>query len=235
MDTEPESHLGSLYHGIVRIAERVADQPPSFISPLLDWRSWLSRLDAVRGQGEIAHYRFFRGLFTGEAFLPGSSHPGVVWADPADPVYPSTELERGSAWAHTADRFRDEAVRRLAWLGDLHYWLVLGLLDRSYRSTDRTGRYQAVAQMVGCLFEIGLELGQRHHVGLPFDPLRPSYELGTDDRLALQGLIRLALEVAAVAAELAAAGLLPAAYDRHAVSALLAQLQSEAGTRPGGG
>jgi hypothetical protein len=229
IDTEPQSHLGSLYHAIGRVAARVGQDPPSFVSPLVDWPAWLSQLDAILGQGEIAHYRFFRRLFTGEAFLPDSGHPGVVWADPNGSLYPSVALERGSGWAHVKDRIRDETARRLAWLGDLHYWLILGLLDRSYRSMDRTGRYQGVAQMTQCLVAIGLELSERYHVGFPFDPLGPSYEFGADQSFALDSLIKLASEIDVVAGELAADDVLPATYDRTTVAALISPLRSPAG------
>lgn len=229
IDREPVSHLGSLYNAIVRVAERVAEHPPSFIDPMVDWPGWLSKMDWILGQGEIAHYLFFRRIFTGEAFAGGAPDPERVWEDPRSATYPSRDLERGSAWRHARSSIADANARRLAWLGDLHYWLILGLLDDSYRGRSRTGRYQAVGQMTRALWSIGTTLSDTYGVGFPFDPLRPSYELGKDKAASIQGIIRLAVEGTVVERDLAGRGLLPATYDRDALSSLIAELQGGSG------
>lgn len=229
IDEQPVSHLGSLYNAIVRVAERVAADPPSFAEQYVDWPGWLSRMGWILGQGEIAHYRFFRDIFTGEAFLPDSSHPGIVWADPTDEIYPSHDLVRGSAWKHSPTAFADDRARELAWLGDLHYWLILGLLDHAYRGRDRAGRYRAVGQMTRALWSIGLELANTYGVGFPFDPLGPNYQFGGNDQLAIHGLLRLANEAATLEQQIAAAGLLPRDYDADALTSLIAQLEASGG------
>ena len=225
IDREPVSHLGSLYNAIVRVAERVANDPPPFVDPMTDWPGWLSKIDWILGQGEITHYLFFRRIFTGEVFDPDSPDPAHVWSDPGAAAYPSRELVRGSAWSSAPSVIGDENARRLAWLGDLHYWLILGLLDRAYRGRDRTGRYQAVGQMTQALWSIGTALADTYLVGFPFDPLRPSYELGKDASTTAQALLRLALEAMSVERDLAARGLLPPGYDPDALSSLIAELQ----------
>lgn len=227
IDDQSVSHLGSLYNAIVRLVERVAADPPPFTDPLVDWPAWLSRMDWILGQGEIAHYQFFRDVFSGSAFLPDSDHPGIVWADPGDEIFPSHDLARGSAWKHSPSVFPDDDARQLAWLGDLHYWLILGLLDHAYRGRDRAGRYQAVGQMTRALWSIGVELADRYRVGFPFDPLAPSYQMGSDGRLAVDGLLRLARE--AVMVEQRIAGLLPNGYDVDALDSLIAQLEGDLG------
>ena len=229
VDREPVSHLGSLYNAIVRVAERVAARPPSFIDPMVDWPGWLSKMDWILGQGEIAHYLFFRRIFTGETFLPGAPDPEQVWQDPDSDIFPSRALARGSAWRHARPGIDDENARRLAWLGDLHYWLILGLLDSSYRGRDRTGRYQAVGQMTRALWSIGTGLADTYCVGLPFDPLRPSYELGKNAAMAKQGILRLANEAVSVETDLSGRGLLPPGYDPDALSSLIAELQGGGG------
>ena len=229
VDRQPVSHLGSVYNAIVRVAERLAAKPPTFIDPMVDWPGWLSKMDWILGQGEIAHYLFFRRIFTGEAFLPSSPDPGLVWNDPDSDIYPSRRLARGSAWRHARHVIENESARRLAWLGDLHYWLILGLLDHSYRGRDRTGRYQAVGQMTRALWSIGTELGDTYCVGFPFDPLRPSYELGKNSPMEVQGILRLAIEAIAVETELQARGLLPSGYDPDALNSLVAELQGSGG------
>jgi hypothetical protein len=149
-----------------------------------------------------------------------------VWADPDSEIYPSRPLRRGSAWRHATSPIPNENARRLAWLGDLHYWLILGLLDRAYRGRDRTGRYQAVGQMTRALWSIGIHLADSYGIGFPFDPLRPSYELGKDPQLAVQAIIRLADEAVTVEIDLRSRGLLPPGYDPDALTSLLAELQS---------
>lgn len=225
IDREPVSHLGSLYNAIVRVAERVAHRPPAFIDSMVDWPGWLSKMDWILGQGEIAHYLFFRRIFTGEAFAPGSPDPERVWHDPDSEIYPSRDLERGSAWRHAPSAIGDENARRLAWLGDLHYWLILGLLDHAYRGRDRSGRYQAVGQMTRALWSIGTTLADTYAVGFPFDPLRPSYEFGKDQKMSVQGILRLAAEAVAAERDIAARGLLPPTYDPAALTSLIAELQ----------
>ena len=229
IDEQPVSHLGSLYNAIVRVAERVAADPPAFIDATVDWPGWLSRMEWILGQGEIAHYRFFRGIFSGEAFLPNSTHPGVVWADQAAEIYPSHELGRGSGWKYSPNAFVDPKARELAWLGDLHYWLILGLLDHAYRGRDRAGRYQAVGQMTRGLWSIGLELANRYRVGFPFDPLGPNYQFGGNDRLATQVLLRLAREAIFVEQGIANSGPLPTGYDVDALNSLIVQLEADRG------
>ncbi len=226
IDREPVSHLGSLYHAILRATQRVADDAPAFLDPKIDWQAWVHRMDWILGQGEIAHYRFFRSIFTGAVF--DGDADGGVWSDPAAPTYPARQLLRGSGWEHAPDRIVSRDARRLAWLGDLHYWLILGLLDASYRGASLVGRYRAIGQMTRCLWSIGVELADTHEVGFPFDPLGPGYQYGKDPAAARHVLIRMAIEAHAVERELASAGLLPDDYAAGAIAEVLAELESEA-------
>ena len=59
----------------------------------------------------------------------------------------------------------------VAMLANMHYWLLLMLLDASYRDQDRAPRYKAIDGMTECLWHLGLELAARWDVGLPFDQL----------------------------------------------------------------
>lgn len=222
IDDEPVSHLGSLYHAITTVARRIAERPPASLHDrLVDWPGWVSKMEWILGQGELAHYRFFRAIFTGDAFDDGD-----VWADPTRAEYPSVPLERGTAWAHAPGRIVAHDARELAWLGDLHYWLILGLLDQSYRGRSRVGRYRAVGEMTRCLWSIGIELAHTHEVGFPFDPLAPSYEFGKDHAAATAWLLRLAREAASVEGGLHDRGLLPVDYATDALPVLIAALEA---------
>jgi hypothetical protein len=220
IDDEPVSHLGSLYHAIVATTRRLAEQDPSTHHRPVDWPGWLSRMDWILGQGELAHYHFFRDVFTGDAFGGGD-----VWADPAGAAYPSIDLLRGTAWAHAPGHIVSHEARELAWLGDIHYWLILGLLDQSYLGRSRVGRYLAVDQMTRCLWSIGIELAHTHRVGFPFDPLAPGYRFGHDPITTTAGLLRLAREAQQTEERLASDGRLPADYEPGALRGLIANLE----------
>jgi len=75
------------------------------------------------------------------------------------------------------------------------------------------------------LWSIGTALADTYNVGFPFDPLRPSYELGKNQALSLQGIMRLAAEAVAVERDLAGRGLLPSSYDPDALTSLIAELE----------
>lgn len=219
LDDEPVSHLGSLYHAIVATTRRLAEDDPSTHARPVDWPGWLSKMEWILGQGEIAHYRFFRSVFTGDAFGGAG-----VWSDPAAADYPCVDLLRGTAWAHAPGQIVAHEARELAWLGDLHYWLILGLLDQSYRGRSRVGRYLAVGQMTRCLWSIGNDLACTHRVGFPFDPLAPGYQFGNDPASTTAGLLRVAREALAVEQRVARRGLLPPDYAPEALASLIADL-----------
>jgi hypothetical protein len=205
------NHLGSIYGTMIeRLTETAADPPPSFP----DLTLWTERLEEIKGEGEVAHFEFFRSVFLGThtAFPQGVE----VWSlDPSDGRYPSLPLPTNPSALVTGDpddprRITDEPSRRLAWLGDLHYWVVLMLLDLSYRHGAPSSAL-AVEHMVDALRPLGFALADRGH-GLAFDPLSMGYAPGVDQAGSIVVLRRLATELTAAAEALAAEGLLPGDY-----------------------
>jgi rubrerythrin len=200
-------HLGSLYAKILERLDRLRDDPPAFLPETFPWGVWADRIDWIRNQGEIEHYRFFRSLFTGEAFGSDAS----IWSDPRASRYPARDLPWRTAFG-SRENVIPKRMRPLAWLSNLIYWILLCLLDVSYRSNNRKLIYVAIEQMSAALWWLGLELA-RNRVGMPFDVMLVRYNLGRDDAASL-AIIRRLIEEARLKAELIdAQKLLPPEFD----------------------
>ena len=216
IDEQQLSHVGSLYHRIVALLQRVAQSPPALLDRDFPWGDWEQRLNFVMFQGEESHYRFFRKVFTGEAFgadekiwRPGRSFPAHVF----------THQTAFTARPHV---IADESARRVAWLSNLHYWMLLGLLDLAYRAQGPIAvynaaslpfQYKAIDTMTMALWSLGRWLADRFRVGMPFDQLGPQYQLGRDTRTSAFLVARLTREARRHAERLAAERLLPPDFD----------------------
>src|SRR4029079_6091663 len=117
---------------------------------------------------------------------------------------------------------RDEKARRVAWLSNLHYWIILALLDLAYRAKGFTPlpgaarlgyQYPAIDNMTMALWVLGEDLSNRHGVGVPFDPLGPQYGLGRSHTHSADIAIRLIEEAQRRAEELDKDRLLPGAFN----------------------
>jgi hypothetical protein len=182
-------HIGSLYGQILERLDALRRQPPQFLAPTFAWGVWADRIDWLRNQGEIKHYRFFRSLFTGEAFGAGPE----IWRDPHSHEYPSLSLPWRTAFKSRKDNI-GKGARELAWLANLIYWTLLCLLDLSYRSNNRKLIYVAIEHMASALWWLGLELAHKHGVGMPFDVMLVRYNLGRNDASTLAIIARLVRE-----------------------------------------
>ncbi|WP_448624577.1 ferritin-like domain-containing protein [Geodermatophilus sp. URMC 64] len=234
------NHLGSLYTRIIEVTEEVI---AAAVPGVADLSAWPQRLATIKGEGEQAHFRFFKSVFLGTHAGFGG-HADVWSLPPGDPAYPSVDLGTNpSAFeAHPNAIPEDGSRRRLAWLSDLHYWLVLGLLDLGYRTQDPTISAQAKQHMLLALHPLGEHLATLG-VGVPFDPLSMGYAPGRDVAGSVRVLRRMALEAQAVAGELA--GVLPTGYATDQSGQTVAALDaivdgggvvpSDGGTGTGGG
>lgn len=217
------NHLGSVYQTMIERLQEVAAAPPSRFP---DLALWTEMLTMIKGEGEDDHFQFFRSVFLGahSAFPPDLD----VWRlDPADPRYPSFDVPTNPTALRTGDpadprRISDGNARRKAWLGDLHYWTILMLLDLSYRHSLSTSAL-AVRHMTEALWVLGVDLAAGGH-GMPFDPLSMGYTPGVDRAGSLEVLSRLVTESDEVARDLADAGLLPDRYSLDLNRATLEQL-----------
>lgn len=203
--------LGSLYGKILEQLDALRHDPPPFIPETFAWGVWSDRIDWIRNQGEIEHYRFFRSLFDGSAFGADAS----IWSKDSSDTYPSVSLEWKSAFGSREDTIPSEhAARKLAWLSNLIYWTLLCLLDVSYRTNNRKLIYVAIEQMASGLWWLGLDLAHKHKIGMPFDVMLVRYNLGRDEVSTLAIIERLVKEARNLAEKQEVRELLPENFDR---------------------
>jgi len=229
-DVRP-NHVGSLYQAII---DRTNDVIAAALPGLPDLSAWPDRMSAIKGEGESdhGHFGFFRSVFLG-------THPGFggrpdPWAlPPDDPDYPAVDLGtnpsalEGNPITIPADAGR----RRLAWLSDLHYWIILALLDLGYRSGLPTASARAKRHMTAALAPLGAHLATLG-VGLPFDPLSAGYALGRDTPTTVRVLRALVREAENVTAEVH--DLLPNGFPTTLTTDTLAALDQMAPANGGG-
>lgn len=85
--------------------------------------------------------------------------------------YPSYTIDSNpSAYPGHKNQITDPDLRALAWLGNLHYWSALMLLDSYYSSGVDKYRDIALTLMIGPIQSLGRYLSKQR-VGLPFDKL----------------------------------------------------------------
>ena len=176
-DVKP-NHLGSFYATIIATAEEVR---ASQLDGLTDLAPWIETLEEIKREGEEGHYQFFKGLFMGshESFGGRSD----LWDLPANnPSYPSLPLpENPSAYVGHENQIVEEAALGLAWLGNLHYWCILLLLDIAYRDIRPRFIELAQAHMLGPFWSLARHLPSLG-VGMPFDRLSMGYSPGCTKR-----------------------------------------------------
>jgi hypothetical protein len=176
------NHLGSLYGTIVKVVRELSH---TAASELRNPSEWVDRLEAIKGDGEQDHFRFFKQVFQG---THTGFHGAQVWSfSPDDPRYPALPLPvNPSAFEGHPNQIQNEQVRQQAWLGNLQYWIVLILLDLSYRRTGGGG-FLGLAKnhMRDPLWRLGKHLATLG-AGLPFDPLSMGYAPGADTNGTLE-------------------------------------------------
>jgi hypothetical protein len=216
IDEEQVNHVGSLYHRIVEYTQHVAAKPPGFLSAEFPWGEWEAKMNWIMFQGELTHYRFFRSVFTGEAFGSDES----IWK--AGARFPAHHFKMQTAYTARPHSIRDEKVRRVAWLADLHYWIILSLLDLAYRAKGFTPlfgaaklafQYRAIDNMTMGLWVLGGHLADVYGTGVPFDSIGPNYDLGRSHEHSVYIVQRLIAEAQRCAEVLDKDHLLPKAFD----------------------
>ncbi|HKA43600.1 MAG TPA: ferritin-like domain-containing protein [Burkholderiales bacterium] len=157
------NHVGSLYASIIDLAREVGHEPG-----IADMEPWVKRLEMIKDEGEVGHFHFFRDVFLGRHEALASR--GDAWRlAPSDPAFPSYALPSNpTAYPGHPNQIQDPTARALAWLGNLHYWSALLLLEQYYRFDDAQARGLALAQMMGPILSIGRYL-PKLGAGMPFD------------------------------------------------------------------
>jgi hypothetical protein len=171
------NHLGSLYDAII---SRLEDYGATNRTDGLDVAGWLGQLRHIKSEGEDQHFHFFRSVF--EATHPGFENRVGVWdLPPTDPAYPSLPLPTNpTAYVGHEGEIGDPTVLGLSWLGDLHYWTMLFLLDLHFREPKQdTFLDLARMQMLGPVLSLARHLPTLGGA-LPFDVLNVGSAPGRD-------------------------------------------------------
>ena len=214
------NHVAGVYEIIIQHLEQVTDEG------IVELDSWLEQLHYIMNEGELNHFRFFSDVFLGRhsAFagrenpwrLPASHADHPSFAVPANPTaYPGHDRE-----------ITEETTRTLAWLSNLHYWVVLMMLDYYYRTNAEPFNAMAQAQMIGPLQSLAKRLSERGS-GLPFDRLSLGYSPAADRNGNLRLISRLSSEADALARGLG--DQLPADYPLGMHAATLSIIKTAAG------
>jgi hypothetical protein len=192
------NHVGSLYNSIIDMVSELAAGSDLLAEP----DDWLTELRRIKDEGERDHYTFFRRLFDSDhAIFNAQAAPAHdVWRLPkTDLRFPSHDLlVDPTAYPGHPRSIPDADTRRLAWLGNLTYWLILALLDIGYRDRSAALRMTAQGLMQGPLIAIARVL-PFHGTGLPFDPLSMGASPGFNRAKNLNLARRLAREAIFIA------------------------------------
>jgi hypothetical protein len=184
------NHVAGLYGIIIGILESVVDEGTVQLD---DFDAWLERLNYIMIEGEQNHFRFFSELLLGRhpAFA-GEQNPWDL--DEDHPDYPSFYVPPNpTAYLGHENQIRSPEARALAWLGNLHYWMVLMMLDLHYRIDSEALNAMAQTHMMGPLRAIAATLAE-YGSGLPFDRLSLGYSPAPDDAGNLEFIRRLSRE-----------------------------------------
>jgi hypothetical protein len=215
------NHVGSLYNSIIAQVNEVG---AASTSGLPDLKPWIEKLTQIKEQGEQDHYEFFRRVFMGthDGF---NGHPDVWALSPQHPDYPAIALiANPSAYVGHANQIQDPVAFGLAWLGNLHYWTVLFLLDAGFRSGSSTYINMAKVHMLGPVWALARHMPQ-YGVGLPFDPLCSGYAPGTTQVATLRITGRMLAEADSLTQTLKAH--LPSDYPVTIARESIVQLKTE--------
>jgi hypothetical protein len=200
------NQLGSLYGKIITISEEIIDAKlASFEIAPEKMREWIDELKKIKTDGEDAHFAFLRKVFMGEhKSLPDKS-PSNIWDDKNNEDYPSYPVpENPSARIGHPNQIDNTMLLKVARLGNLHYWIILDLLNLSYERDDwkipnntQPQHYMELAKlhMRGPLVLLGMYLAEQN-AGMPFDVPPEDYYAETDLQVRISRVIFEAEELA---------------------------------------
>jgi hypothetical protein len=215
------NRVAALYSIVIKQLEKVAAEDEIKIDNLDDW---LSQLRKIMIEGEQNHFRFFSNLFLGRH--PAFEGKGNPWKLPEDhPDHPSFDVQPNpSAYFGHDNQIKSPEARALAWLSDLHYWMVLIMLDLHYRDESEGLNAMAQTHMVGPLQALGTRLAE-YGTGLPFDRLSVGYSPAPDRAGNLDFLARLSWEADTFAHKMKSD--LPPGYPLELHEATMALIEAE--------
>lgn len=212
------NHVGSLYANVLDLLSECSGRPGFPLMPA-EIEKWRSDLTAIMEEGEHDHFLFFRQVYEGRH--PAFAKSGVenVWdVDPGHEAYPAHPLPTNpTAYVGHPDQIALEHAHGIAWLSNLHYWLLLCCLDFGYRYSDQNVGALTMPQMMSALLPLATEL-PKHGAGVPFDTLSMGYAVGAGKEQSRTIILALAEEARAFARTIEAQ--LPARYDQNSMNAV---------------
>lgn len=178
------NYVGSLYTALIAALKELGASGEPGLPDLLPW---VAVMHDIKEQGEVGHFQCFKRLFMGSH--EGFAGHGDVWQRPAsDALYPAYPLPSNpTAYVGHEHQIADPQLRALAWLGNLHYWVVLTLLATGYSAGSAAHVALARGHMMGPFWALARKLAAAG-AGMPFDPLSIGYAPGVT-RLASAHLL----------------------------------------------
>lgn len=196
-DTKP-NHIGSFYATIIDTVREVFAVSTLVLA---DLSSWVETLEKIKEEGEDGHFQFFKKLFTGthESF---AGHQNIWELPRSDPAYPALWLpENPSAYTGHESQIQDHGALSLAWLGNLHYWIILLLLNFAYRAERPKLIELSQAHMLGPFWSLARHLPTLGSA-MPFDALSMGYNPGRNIHTNLRFIKRILAEAQQLEQEL---------------------------------
>ncbi|MGR3277667.1 ferritin-like domain-containing protein [Acaryochloris marina NIES-2412] len=179
------NQLGSLYNRILEILnaseELIASTPDALTS--IDLNEFEEQIKSIKEEGENEHFLFFKSVFLGNH--PAFKNVPNVWdLDPQDPNFPSIDITTNpSAYRGSENQISNPEALQIAFLSNLHYWIILLLLDLLYRHEFSQAYSMAVNHMELAVFPLGKHLANVAQIGLPFDASPIGYNAGKSELL----------------------------------------------------
>jgi hypothetical protein len=218
------NHVAGLYGIIVKHLESMADEGTLQLDAADEW---LGKLNEIMIEGEQKHFRFFSELLMGNhPAFDGKRNPWTL--DEDHPDFPSFYVPPNpTAYLGHENQIRSSEARALAWLGNLHYWMVLMMLDLHYRIDSEALNAMAQTHMLGALQSIAGRLAE-YGSGLPFDRLSLGYAPAPDPAGNLRFIGRLSQEADTLAHKIGAD--LPTGYplELHQATSALINMELDA-------
>lgn len=212
------NYVGTLYDAVIAgVEELIATRDKS----LPDLKPWVGALHQIKQDGELGHFEFFKRVFMGTH--TGFGGRADVWNRPvSDPLYPAQQLATNpTAYVGHENQLRDPKTLGMAWLGNLHYWIMLSLLSQGYSHGSQKHIALARAHMMGPLWALARKLSTAG-AGMPFDPLSLGYTPGVSGEANARFLARLLGEADKLEKQLGAR--LPSDYPAGCCGGTLATL-----------
>lgn len=214
------NHVGSLYAAIIDLTREAEHRPG-----MPDLGGWRDKLEAIKSEGELDHFRFFQSVFLGAH--PAFAKQRDAWQlSPLNAAYPSYSVPvNPTAYVGHENEILAPDLRALAWLANLHYWTALLLLEQHFRYGDVAARGLAIAHMMGPLLSLGRQLPPRG-AGVPFDPLNFGNAAALDADCGRRLIANVVRETISLAQR--HAGLLPDDYPGELAAATLVAMTADA-------